>query len=385
MSSPQAQALAVPPAPAPLPGAPWPRIPVAVTTTLAWAAGTLVYATHLYLYHRLQKQPDSFTLELGEAAAHFGVWALLTPVVLGLAARADLLDRRWPRRLAHHLPLALGLAALQLLLHTLLDHLLLHAGGLDLAAFAARLRGFFARTYYANVAVYFALVLGSNGLDLAQRRKSREAELERHLAQAQLDSLRRQLQPHFLFNALNAVSALIADDPTAAQRMVARLGELLRLALNQGSAAEVPLSRELELARCYLAIEQVRFGDRLHVDVEVEPGTEGALVPGLLLQPLLENAVRHGIARRPGPGRIEVRVRAAGGRLRLQVRDDGEGLGAAGGGAAGGGLGLANAQARLAGLYGAAQSLELRPLPGGGTEVVVELPLRRPPAPGASS
>ena len=360
-------------------------LPPWATAALTAAAGSLIYATHLYLYHRLQEEPASFPEEVAEAAVHFGAWAALVPLVLRLARKWDLFDRRWLSRLLLHLGLGLGVALAQLFLHALLDQVLIH-GWQDTGIFLVGARRFFARTYYANVIVYLALVLGYSAVAWARRRRGREAELERHLTQAQLDALRQQLQPHFLFNALNAVSTLIADDPPAAQRMIARLAELLRLALDERNAAEVPLWRELELAHSYLAIEQVRFGDRLAINVDVPPDARQAMVPGLLLQPLLENAVRHGLARRRGPGSIEVVARVEDTALSLRVVDRGTApRDDAGSSDGGGGIGLGNVRARLRHLYGDAQRLEFVPT-ADGTAVELHLPLRfaRPTPPEAA-
>jgi two-component system LytT family sensor kinase len=351
---------------------------------LAAAAASVVYATHLYLYHRLQREPASFPGELAEAAVHFGAWAVLVPVVLRLARRWPLLDRDWPRRLLLHLVVGLAVAVSQLALHTWLDRALIHGwAGLD--AFLDDGRRFFARTYYANVCLYLAVVLGDSTLSWSRRRRAREAELERHLTQAQLDTLRQQLQPHFLFNALNTVSTLVAEDPAGAQRMIARLADLLRQALDERNATEMPLWRELELANSYLAIEQVRFGDRMIVSVDVPASVANALVPGLLLQPILENAVRHGLARRPGPSRIDIAACAHDGRLHVRVtdrtaspalRDVGRVSPDDPGKDTGTGIGLSNVRARLHHLYGDAQQVTLTAMPDG-TAVEVRLPLRR--------
>jgi hypothetical protein len=335
----------------------------------AWVVASLVYASHLYLFHTLRGAETTFSFQVVEALAHFGIWALLTPVVLALARAARGLA--WPPRVALHLVLGLAIALVQVVAHALVDQLLLHDGGTTLALLVDRATRFFTRTYYANVLLYLALVAGADLVEAGKRRRARAAELERDLAQARLDALRLQLQPHFLFNALNAVSSLIPRDPAAAQRMVARLGDLLRRVLDEASAGEIPVAREVELARCYLAIEEVRFGDRLRVETAVEPGLEAALVPGLLLQPLLENAVRHGIARRPEGGTVSLAVERAGHRLRLRVRNDGRGLGAGGGR----GLGLDNVRGRLARLHPRDHRLDLVESPSGEVEAVVELPL----------
>jgi sensor histidine kinase YesM len=184
-----------------------------------------------------------------------------------------------------------------------------------------------------------------------------------------------QLNPHFLFNTLNAISVLaLKGDRQNVVRMLARLSDLLRLALENAEQV-VPLSEELVFLQPYVEIEQVRFRDRLQVVQDIDPDTLDAEVPSLFLQPIVENAVRHGIAQRPGPGLIEIRARRAGDTLALEVLDTGPGFGD-GPDLARGGVGLANARARLEQLYGRAQRLELLTAPSGGAMVRVVLPFR---------
>jgi signal transduction histidine kinase len=204
------------------------------------------------------------------------------------------------------------------------------------------------------------------------RRELRASQLETALTRAQLHSLKAQLHPHFLFNTLNSISALIPRDAEAADRMLARLGDLLRMALEDSGAQVATLERELRFVHTYLEIEQVRFGPRLAVRAEVEEGLERVTVPCLLLQPLVENALRHGIAKKAGPGSLAVRVRRAGAALRLQVEDDGPGLPAV----FTEGVGLANTKARLRRLYGADHAFRMERGPAGGVLVTVELPYR---------
>ncbi len=199
------------------------------------------------------------------------------------------------------------------------------------------------------------------------------AELEAGLARAQLQLLKSQLHPHFLFNTLNAISALVHTDVEAADRMLARLGDLLRLALEDFGLQEAPLARELEVVRSYLEIEQARLGSRLSIIVDVGPDTLDAWVPTFLLQPLIENSIRHGIAPRAGKGRIEVHARRDREVLHLEVRDDGPGFPAL---PPCGGVGLANTRARLFHLYGEAQRLQTRNEPRGGCVVQVTVPFR---------
>ncbi|GJG87308.1 ATPase [Gemmatimonadetes bacterium T265] len=209
---------------------------------------------------------------------------------------------------------------------------------------------------------------------LARERALVAAGLHGQLAEARLDALRAQLHPHFLFNSLNAVGTLVrAHETAAATRTLELLGDLLRHLVRADRPQEVPLRDEARIAAQYLAIEQVRFGDRLAVAWAVAPDVEDALVPDLLLQPLLENAVRHGVGRRAGAGRIAIRAERRAGVLHIAVEDNGAGPATRG---EGGGVGLANLRARLHALYGAGGALRLEARPGGQTAAAVTIPLR---------
>jgi len=200
------------------------------------------------------------------------------------------------------------------------------------------------------------------------------AQLREDVAQANLQALRAQLNPHFLFNAMNAVVTLIGRDPAMARDMLVRVSDLLRATLTAGDAQETSLTKELEITTRYLEIEQVRFADRLTVEWAVEPGLEACLVPAFALQPLVENALRHGLADRRAPGTVRISARARDGMLELTVRDDGpDGPATAHGGA---GIALKNLRARLARLHGSAATLELRPRVEGGMDAVVRVPRR---------
>ena len=211
-------------------------------------------------------------------------------------------------------------------------------------------------------------------------RESHEREqMEVRLAQAKLESLKLQLHPHFLFNTLNTITALITTDPPAAERVVSGLSELLRVSLYNAGEQEVPLERELELLEPYLAIQQIRFQDRLTVSVTVAPDTRRALVPNLILQPLVENAIRHGIAPRAAAGLVEVHAQRDDGMLQLRVVDNGVGAGAGGGRWPAEGVGLGNTRARLQYLYGARHRFELGGGPHGGFSVGISIPYRLAP------
>jgi two-component sensor histidine kinase len=196
------------------------------------------------------------------------------------------------------------------------------------------------------------------------------------LAEAQLHSLRLQLQPHFLFNTLNTITALIATEPRAAERMVAGLSELLRASLRLADEQEVPLARELDHLRLYVDIQQTRFGDRLAVAMDVDPAVRSALVPSLLLQPLVENAIRHGITPRAAGGRISVRATREADDLELEVRDDGVGAATQNGVLAREGVGLTNTRERLRRLHGARHRFAYESRIGSGFAVRITMPFR---------
>jgi len=213
----------------------------------------------------------------------------------------------------------------------------------------------------------------SHRLELGRRRQLDAAQLEANLARAELDNLRLRLQPHFLFNALNTVSAVMYEDPRRADEVLDRLGELLRASLEQDRIDEVSLAEELGILDAYLAITRARFGDRLIVEVAVPVELQSARVPPLLLQPLVENAVRHGRSERDGHGRIRVSARSDGGRLFLEVWDDGDGSLT---GVGGSGLGLEATRERLRLLHGEDAAMAAGPAEDGGFAVTLQLPLR---------
>jgi sensor histidine kinase YesM len=225
--------------------------------------------------------------------------------------------------------------------------------------------------------VYWMVVFGHLGWHYYQRFREREvqtAQLQQELTQARLEALRMQLNPHFLFNTLHAISSLIYDNPKAADRVVARLSELLRLTLDQTKPQEVPLSEEIAFLDSYLEIEQTRFAERLRVEKQISPETQQALVPYLILQPLVENAVRHGIEPREEPGLLKISASRKNGRLELLVQDNGEGVGVKLDLHATKGIGLSNTRSRLQHLYGEDCKFELNPAQGGGLEARVEIP-----------
>jgi LytS/YehU family sensor histidine kinase len=207
----------------------------------------------------------------------------------------------------------------------------------------------------------------------SRRRGVAAATYARQLAEARLHVLSAQLHPHIHFNTLHAISALVHDDPARAERLLARLSEMLRLTLRSGTQVETTLDEELALLSRYAEIQEARYGDRLRVAFDVEPRVREAMVPRLILQPLVENAIRHGVTRRITPGRVEVRAWEGDGRLHLSVCDDGVGLRPP----LREGVGLGITRARLRQLYGTEQQVDLTPAPTGGAVCALSIPLRR--------
>jgi two-component system LytT family sensor kinase len=224
-----------------------------------------------------------------------------------------------------------------------------------------------------NLFQYVLIVGAAQAVYFAMRARDRERHAERlevQLTGARLAALRSQLQPHFLFNALGGIAELVHRDPHAADRMLVRLSRMLRIALDDSDAHVVTLAYELSCLEPYLELEKMRYGDRLTVVMEIEPAARESCVPGLLLQPVVENAIRHGIAPRTAPGTVTIRARLVHPNVQLEIEDDGVGLASE----LAVGIGLRNTRARLAELYGDASELEIHGRPGGGARVRIRVP-----------
>lgn len=300
-------------------------------------------------------------------------WTPLILPVLALARRVPPAFRPGP--IGIHLLAALGLGAVHLLPVAWLEQQLdPYEPMRDAGSFREEYVFMLESWLGQDVVIYVALV-GLAALAGSRERRERErlraSRLEAELARAELRALRLELQPHFIFNAMNSVVGLLRSDETErAETMLIGLSELLRRTLERRGVQEVSLAEELHLARLYLEIQEARFGERLQVAWEIAEHAERARVPSLLLQPLVENAVHHGVSRRRGRGRIEIRARRKDGRLILVIRDDGPGPV----GPASPGLGLENVSSRLEALYSEDWSLELKSPDEGGAEVFIDLP-----------
>ncbi|HKR60537.1 MAG TPA: histidine kinase [Pyrinomonadaceae bacterium] len=302
------------------------------------------------------------------------IWAALTPLILFLSRRFRI-ERGRLRNLLIHLVASLGFSLIQLGAYiaviSFTDPLT--------QPFANVFQEFIVTGLHFNLLTYWALVALSHAADYYRKYQERElsaSQLQAQLARAQLSSLKMQLHPHFLFNTLNTIAVLVRKSSNKeAIEMLSGLSDLLRHSLENIDAQEVSLKEELEFLKLYLEIEQVRFNDRLRVRMEVEQETLDALVPNLILQPLVENAIRHGIARRSAAGLLEISARRENGRLWLQVCDDGPGL-PVNRKLTGAQIGLTNTRTRLQRLYGDAQTFELRNAVGGGAVATLMIPFR---------
>ena len=309
---------------------------------------------------------------IGWQLAGWWTWAAFTPIVTAIAQRAARVGS--PLRIvAAHIPAALAVAVLC----AAAEGAVKWALGINRTTPVSLSAGvsYAVATYWTFNVLIYAMVVGLY-------HAVRAARLESQLMQARLDALTGQLQPHFLFNTLHTISAFVLEDPKQANRMITRLSELLRHSFSREHGPLVTLEEELELLDHFVSIQEARFGDRLKVTFRVEAGTGAAMVPTFLLQPLVENAIRHGAARPGRVAEIEIAAVRAGERLRLEVRDNGPGVPDGGPPArnGGGGVGIANTRARLAQLYGVGggHRFELANAPDGkgGAIATVEIPYR---------
>ena len=347
--------------------------------TLFFAFWTLVglsFAIQFYLASSNAGWPIPWSRAVRSSLGDWYVFALLSIPAFRLTRQFAFARENWARVGFLHLIASFLFSCLYVLMRGALAYWESRLSGMP-AGFAEVLRALLAKTFYLNLWFYWVIVAVGHAFDYYQRfheRELRASELEGRLAQAKLQALQSQMNPHFLFNTLHTISALMHKDVEAADRMVMKLSELLRLALDNTDTHEVPLSQELDFLNRYLEIEQTRFRERLKVEMEIAPETLQARVPNLVLQPLVENAIRHGIERHARPGKIVLRAQRQEGQLELEVQDNGGGL--PNGKPLREGIGLSNTRTRLQQLYGAAQKFELKNVESGGLLARVVLPFR---------
>jgi sensor histidine kinase YesM len=334
---------------------------------LLWSTIALIFVAYAYFEYLSYgiKIPIGSTLTWEFIGWY--LWGIFTPAIFAIA-------RRFPPQKFWHVQLLAAIVFASL-------HFGIHFGLFQLAnqIFHFSEKEMEIRTFSKlswRLMVYSIILLTWYAIENQKRARSEEkrvAELSSQLSNAQLQALKMQLHPHFLFNTLNAISELMHQDIHVADEMMVRLGDFLRLTLDPSISQEVTLEKELEFLKYYLEIEQVRFRDRLKIEMHIDPETTQARVPYLLLQPVVENAIRHGISRKAEGGTIQISAEKDNGLLLIYVQDDGNGIVEAES-AMKSGVGLANTRSRLEKLYGNRFELELSNLPGTGTSVRLTIP-----------
>jgi two-component system, LytTR family, sensor kinase len=338
----------------------------------ACGLAVVAVASQWYIYDAVHQHAERFTYYLLTCAYLCGV---LTPLVLWLGRRWPMDSRAWKRSLFIHVAASLLLTGIGVFVEATIGWLP-HTGQWP---FSAALRHYFTQHTQISLTTYWAL-LGAFHIyrmyDRARLRELHAAQLEAQLAEAQLTALRAQLQPHFLFNTLQAATTLLYDDPEGAEEILLSLSELLRISLQALQQQEVPLRNEIEFLKHYAAIQQRRFGDRLRFEFQIDKDSESCAVPSLLLQPLVENAVRHGIGVRKQPDLVSVRAFAEHGRVNIEIKNRSSMLDGPLETLVSRGVGLSNTIARLERLYGFEQSFVIRNLLPEGVAVLLSIPLR---------
>lgn len=345
----------------------------------AWTLIALVFATVSFAASRSEgNRGFGFISALEFNLVLFYWWAVLSALIFWFSRRFPIEVRplqTW--NLLLHIPTVIILAVGHQLIQLTTLWLLLPRLRQLFPTFMACFRAYFGFGFYIDLIIATLIVIGVHALLYYQRFRAsqvEEASLRVQLAQAQLRALKMQLHPHFLFNTLHSISSLVLEDAPRANSMIARLGDFLRLTLDHSDEQLVTLSEETEFVRCYLEIEQVRFGDRLSVEFKIDPVTLSARVPHLILQPVVENAIQHAIAPRAAPGRVEIAASRQSDFLFLQVTDTGPGLAEKGDISVRQGVGLSNVRARLEQLYGANFSLGITNGSAQGLTVTLQIP-----------
>jgi len=342
---------------------------------LVWTLLGASFALSTYLGARQDNVQISFKRALSGYLADFYLWGMLSPIIFLLARRFEL-RQNFPRNLLIHLAASFTLSAFVL---SAASPLVWYLGYVNVArsptlAILWRNNAFSAYYFHQGLTIYWTTLVVAHALYYYRGLRQKEAQtakLTAALAQAQLQALKMQIHPHFLFNTLNSIAALLHKDVEAADQMIARLGDFLRLTLKSSDTQIVDFEQELEFLKCYLDIEHIRFQDRLTVEMDIDPHTLTAMVPNLILQPIVENAVRHGVARQTDPGYITVRARREGDRLIMTVEDNGPGLKASSNGS---GIGLTNTRARLEQFYGNDFSFQIANSAQRGASVTLDVP-----------
>lgn len=340
-----------------------------------WTLLGVSFALSTYLGARQDNVQISWERVLSGYLADFYLWGMLSPLIFLLARRFEL-RKNFPRNVLIHLVASIVLSGFVI---SAAAPLVWYFGYVNTArnptlAILWRNNAFSAYYFHQGLTIYWTTLVVAHALYYYRGLRQKEAQTARltaQLAQAQLQALKMQIHPHFLFNTLNSIAALLHKDVEAADRMIARLGDFLRLTLKSSDAPIVDFEQELEFLKCYLEIEHIRFKDRLTVDFDIDSHALTAMVPNLILQPIVENAVKHGVARQTYPGHIIINARREGERLIMRVEDNGSGLKVKSNGS---GIGLSNTRARLEQFYGEDFSFQIANSAERGASVTLDVP-----------
>ena len=347
-----------------------------------WAVWTLVgffFASQLALQNQLSTDPISFWRILSWQLFSGYVWFALSPLILWLGEKFPFDGGRWTISIPVHLVASFVIAVVQLAIDAFVLPKLGYLRRYQSASFFETYKVFLLVNLHFSVAIYWGVLAIHQGIKYYRKYRERElttSQLAARLAQSRLQVLKMQLHPHFLFNTLNAISELIYKDPESADRMITNLSDLLRMSFENLEVQEISLRQELEFLQKYLEIEQMRFHDRLKVEMQIAPDTLEASVPNMVLQPLVENAIKHGIAPRSSGGKIDIEATRSNGDLKISVMDKGLGVPFGDLENLADGVGLSNTKRRLKHLYGEAHKFALG-IPGNsGLRVDLTIPFK---------
>ena len=337
---------------------------------------SLFFTTESYLFAFLKEKPVVFHKELIWAFTRWMPWAFFTPLIFYLARRCDFRRQVLYRSILIHIIMSILLTALQAVIYIIYLSFVKNVPPQitlgTIIHFSLNFIHFNILTYWIIVSIFYMI----NYYRKSKEHQLTASKLETRLAQAQLEVLKMQLQPHFLFNTLHTISALVRKDAEASDKMICRLSDLLRMTLDNSGLQEVPLKEELEFLKIYLEIEQTRFGERLKIEMDIAPETLDAYVPNLILQPVVENAIKHGISPDIEGGTVKITSKQEDDKLIITVQDDGVGLKENADAVIVKGFGLSNTIERLKQLYGEEASLTIKNAEGGGVIGTFEIPLR---------
>jgi len=336
----------------------------------------LIFTSEKYFKYLYKKEPYSFFNSLKWSTVSWLPWAVFCIFIVKLSKRFIINKENWKRTVPIHFVFAVFFSTIHSVIFYFVYRVVYFYSGkvadLDIFLFILTFISLDILTYWIIIGVIYSL----NYYHKYQEKKLKASQLEAHLAKSQLEVLKMQLHPHFLFNSLNAISALIRKDKEAAEKMLTQLSDILRMSLENSGLQEVPLKEELEFLNRYFEIQKIRFGDRLNIRLNINLDTYNALIPNLILQPLVENAIRHGISPRDKGGTIEIDSRFENEKLIMNISDDGVGLKEDKDAVMKKGFGLSSTKERLKHLYGKNHDFDIKNRESGGVKVTMEIPVK---------